>query len=75
MRCQVNAPEKKDSPEDEVRGDGEDTQRDWIDGDSLDRALHQGNHAGQRQRGGAEHSRQGRKNSHAHARTPTADVI
>src|SRR5579863_6796964 len=45
MRCQVDAAEKKDAPEEEVCSDGENTQRDLIDGDGSNRALHQGNHA------------------------------
>src|SRR5579863_3367538 len=75
VRCQVDAPEQKDGPEEEVRDDGKDTQRDLIDGDCSDRALHQSDHAGQRQRGGPEHCRHRCENSHAHARTPLADVI
>src|ERR1700686_2161818 len=48
MRCQVDASEKKNTPEEEVCCDGENTQRDLIDGDGADRALNQGNHAGKR---------------------------
>jgi hypothetical protein len=75
MRGQVDAAEKEDCPEDEVRGDGENTQRDWIDGDSANRASHQGEHGGQRQRGCAEHGCHGRKNFHGHAERSTTILI
>ena len=48
MRCQVDASKKKNCPEEEIRGNGENAKWDSIDGDSADRALHQGNHAGKR---------------------------
>ena len=43
MSRQVNASEEKDSSDDEVRGKGKDAQRDLFDGNSPDRAFHQGN--------------------------------
>jgi hypothetical protein len=75
MSCQVDAPKKKDRPEDKIRGDGKNTQQDVIDGDSSNRTQHQGNHGGKRQCGGAKHCCRGGKNSHAHAGTPTTNVI
>ena len=47
MRCKIDAAEEEDSSQNKVRADGENAQRKFLDGDSPDRALHQGNHAGQ----------------------------
>src|SRR4029077_18521449 len=72
MSREGDATEQKSGPDGEICNDRQNPQRDLFDGDSPDRALHQGDHAGQRQSGGAEHCRHGRKDSHAHAGTPAA---
>ena len=74
MGCEIDATEKKNCPQDKIGGDGENAQREPVESNGLDRALYEGNHTSQGQRGRAEDCRDVTQDFHDHADSPAKSV-
>jgi hypothetical protein len=75
MRREIDASDQKNGPENNVRGDRDDTKRQIGNGDRHDGALHQGDHRGERQHGSADHRGHARGNLPSHVVAPAPKFI